>query len=96
MAQQTAGPQFVPESLSLGQPRYSGWDWGSQRGEVDGLSTWGSPVSLLSVFVCVCLTEITLSPDLVIMKIEKREKQVCVPLTFSHLSCRGLGTLSCV
>lgn len=83
MAQQTAGPKFVPESLSLGQPRYSGWDWESQRGEVDGLSTWGSPVSLLSIFVCVCLTEITFSPDLMIMKIEKREEQVCDPLSFS-------------
>lgn len=47
-------------------------------------------------FFVLCLAEITFIPDLMIMKIQKKEKQVCDPLSFSQLSWQGLGTLSCV
>lgn len=47
-------------------------------------------------FFVLCLAEITFIPDLMIMKIQKKEKQVCDPFSFSRLSWQGLGTVSCV
>lgn len=45
-------------------------------------------------FFVLCLAEITFIPDLMIMKIQKKEKQVCDPLSFSQFSCQGLRTMS--
>lgn len=42
----------------------------------------------------LCLAEITFIPDLMIMKIQKKEKQVCDPLSFSQFRCEGLRTVS--
>lgn len=45
-------------------------------------------------FFVLCLAEITFIQDLMIMKIQKKEKQVCDPLSFSQFSCQGLRTMS--
>ncbi|TRZ15171.1 hypothetical protein HGM15179_011956 [Zosterops borbonicus] len=43
---------------------------------------------------CLSPHEIAFIPDLMIMKIQKKEKQVCDPLSFSQYCCQGLRTMS--